>query len=194
VEVIIQPVKSFGESAGRLRAHGSDERERFRPRLPVLRIGGAGYGCHHLREAGFGGELALVLPLLLQMVKFNLQLFRSGALGNDSGNYRSQHGKHYAENIKQHIFTSLRGHFTIRRSGRQREEVAVGEYNQALKTLIKARFGSEAEMARQVGRSRQSINKMTRKGRSPKISELNWLAEVLGVSVATVVDAFQTAQ
>lgn len=70
----------------------------------------------------------------------------------------------------------------------------MGEYNQALKTLIKARFGSEAEMARQVGRSRQSINKMTRKGRSPKISELNWLAEVLGVSVATVVDAFQTAQ
>ena len=68
------------------------------------------------------------------------------------------------------------------------------EHNQALKGLIKARFGSEAELARQAGRSRQSISKMTRKGRSPKISELNWWAEVLGVSVATVVAAFQTAQ
>lgn len=70
----------------------------------------------------------------------------------------------------------------------------MAEYNQALKRLIKARFGSEAELARQVGRSRQSISKMTGKERSPKISELNWWAEVLGVSVATVVDAFQTAQ
>lgn len=70
----------------------------------------------------------------------------------------------------------------------------VAEYNRALKSLIKARFGSESEMARQVGRSRQSISKMTRKGRSPKISELNWWAEVLGTSVAMVVDAFQTAQ
>ncbi len=70
----------------------------------------------------------------------------------------------------------------------------MAEYNRALKSLIKARFGSESEMARQVGRSRQSISKMTRKGRSPKISELNWWAEVLGTSVAMVVDAFQTAQ
>lgn len=70
----------------------------------------------------------------------------------------------------------------------------VAEYNRALKSLIKARFGSESEMARHVGRSRQSISKMTRKGRSPKISELNWWAEVLGTSVAMVVDAFQTAQ
>lgn len=68
------------------------------------------------------------------------------------------------------------------------------EYNRALKGLIKARFGSEAELARQVGKSKQSINKMTRKDRSPKISELNWWAAVLGVSVATVVAAFQTAQ
>jgi len=76
----------------------------------------------------------------------------------------------------------------------KRRGEGMAEYNRALKSLIKARFGSESEMARQVGRSRQSISKMTRKGRSPKISELNWWAEVLGTSVAMVVDAFQTAQ
>lgn len=73
-------------------------------------------------------------------------------------------------------------------------EAGMAEYNQALKGLIKARFGSESEMARQVGRSRQAICKLTKSGRSPKISELNWWAEVLGVGVATVVAAFQTAQ
>lgn len=59
-----------------------------------------------------------------------------------------------------------------------------------LRGLIYSKFNSEAEFARQLGWSRQKLNKITNGGKAPNVLELNALAIPLNKSVGEMAEIF----
>lgn len=59
-----------------------------------------------------------------------------------------------------------------------------------LKEMIRAKFGSEASMARSIGWSRQRLNKITTGVKEPDVGELSAIANGLGEPVGVIADIF----
>ncbi len=64
--------------------------------------------------------------------------------------------------------------------------------NERFSRAIKAKYSTYSEFARELGWTRQKVNKL-RYGRSPKISEINSIGEALQVPIADVVSFFSEA-
>ena len=58
----------------------------------------------------------------------------------------------------------------------------------SLDELIIEKYGSQAECARAMKKTRQYLNKIVRKQREAKVTDINLLAETLGVSISTIVN------
>lgn len=58
----------------------------------------------------------------------------------------------------------------------------------SLKELIKEKYGSQANCARAMNKERQYLNKIVLGKREAKVTDLNLLANTLGVSVSTIVN------
>jgi len=59
-----------------------------------------------------------------------------------------------------------------------------------LKNRIRAKYGSESEMARQIGWPRQRLNKITNGIKEPDVAELHVIAVSLGLSISKVATFF----
>lgn len=59
-----------------------------------------------------------------------------------------------------------------------------------IKDLITTRFGSEAKAARELGWSRQRLNRISLGHKEPDLEEVNALAGLLGVPVGEMVAIF----
>ncbi len=57
-----------------------------------------------------------------------------------------------------------------------------------LDELIKEKYGSQANCARAMNKTRQYLNKIVRKKREAKVTDINLLAEILKVPVSTIVN------
>lgn len=57
-----------------------------------------------------------------------------------------------------------------------------------LDELIIEKYGSQAKCARAMNKTRQYLNKIVRKQREAKVTDLNLLAETLDVSISTIVN------
>ncbi len=58
----------------------------------------------------------------------------------------------------------------------------------SLDELIVEKYGSQAECARAMNKTRQYLNKIVLKQREAKVTDINLLAETLDVSVSTIVN------
>ncbi len=58
----------------------------------------------------------------------------------------------------------------------------------SLEKLINEKYGSQANCARAMNKSRQYLNKIVLGRREAKVTDLNLLADTLDVSVATIVN------
>lgn len=58
----------------------------------------------------------------------------------------------------------------------------------SLNELILEKYGSQAECARAMNKTRQYLNKIVLKQREAKVTDINLLAETLDVSVSTIVN------
>ena len=59
-----------------------------------------------------------------------------------------------------------------------------------LKNLIRSKYGTEAELARKLGWSRQKINRITNEHRKPNIVVATQLSEALGIPVTDIIQIF----
>jgi len=59
-----------------------------------------------------------------------------------------------------------------------------------LRSLIFAKFDTEAEFAKEINWSRQKLNKITNGQREPDINDLNDLSKGLGISVGELAHIF----
>lgn len=59
---------------------------------------------------------------------------------------------------------------------------------ESLKDLILEKYRSQAECARAMNKPRQYLNKIVRKEKEANVKDINLLAEVLNVSVSTIVN------
>ncbi len=58
----------------------------------------------------------------------------------------------------------------------------------SLNELILEKYGSQAECARVMNKTRQYLNKIVLKQREAKVTDINLLAETLDVPVSTIVN------
>ncbi len=58
----------------------------------------------------------------------------------------------------------------------------------SLNELIEEKYGSQANCARAMHKTRQYLNKIVLKQREAKVTDINLLAETLDVSVSTIVN------
>lgn len=59
-----------------------------------------------------------------------------------------------------------------------------------LRSLIYGKYDSEAEMASRIGWSRQRLSKITSGLKEPDVSEINVIAQALGISLEEVAQIF----
>lgn len=55
--------------------------------------------------------------------------------------------------------------------------------NRELKELIRCKYGTESRCAKEIGWTRQKLNKITNGNKEPTVSELNVIAHCLGIDV-----------
>ena len=58
----------------------------------------------------------------------------------------------------------------------------------SLNDLIEEKYGSQANCARAMKKTRQYLNKIVLKQREAKVTDINLLAETLDVSVSTIIN------